>query len=191
MTMQSQRGGGDIAPIYPQPGCRGKWVASPTFRSTNPPWNTCYPLYRRVGGPWGRSADRPARSESLYRLRTPGHLRAVVALTAWFYLFRLSVDLNFECDRCTPLSNHLASRVYLFLPTNQPCNTYRCIQSTYPQCTPFCARVLKWTSNRAVHCTKYRWCHVNSPVLFILVLTVSDSNVLHLFWMMTVGFFRE
>lgn len=157
-----------------------------------PPGNTRCPLYRRMGEPWGRSADRSGGSESLYRLRTPGHLRAVVALTARFslYLF-LAVDLQFECDRFTPLSSHLASRVYVFLPTNQPCNTYRRIPSTYPQCTPFCARVLKWTSNRAVHCIKYRWCHVNSPVLFISVNIVSDSNVLHLFWMTTVGFFRE
>jgi len=69
-------------------------VVSPTLRSSYPPGNTCYPLYRKMGGPWGRSADRPARSESLYRLRTPGHLRAVVALTAKFYLFCLSSRLT-------------------------------------------------------------------------------------------------
>ena len=48
-----------------------------------PPGKTRYPLYRRLGGPQGRSEwvrkispptgirspDRPARSESLYRLR--------------------------------------------------------------------------------------------------------------------------
>jgi len=96
MTMQAQRGGGGIAPTHPQPGCREKWVVSPTLQSSYPPGNTCYPLYRRMGGPWGggRSAERPARSESLYRLRTPGHLRAVVALTAWFYLFCLSSRLS-------------------------------------------------------------------------------------------------
>jgi len=51
-----------------------------------PPGKTWYPLYRRVGGPQGRSGrvrkiftppgfdppDRPARSESLYRLSYPG-----------------------------------------------------------------------------------------------------------------------
>jgi hypothetical protein len=48
------------------------------------PRKTRYPLYRRLGGPQGwsgsenllptgiRSPDRPARSESLYRLRSPG-----------------------------------------------------------------------------------------------------------------------
>ena len=50
-----------------------------------PPGKTQYPLYRRLGGPQGRSRrvqkissltgigspDRPARNESLYRLRYP------------------------------------------------------------------------------------------------------------------------
>jgi len=53
--------------------------------TTLPPGKTRYPLYRRLGGPQGlygrmrkispptgiRSPDRPARSESLYRLRSP------------------------------------------------------------------------------------------------------------------------
>jgi hypothetical protein len=47
------------------------------------PGKTRYPLYRRLGGLQGRSElvqkisphrDRPARSESLYRLRYPGPL---------------------------------------------------------------------------------------------------------------------
>jgi hypothetical protein len=50
-----------------------------------PPGKTRYPLYRRLGGPKGRSGrvrkillhrdsipDRPAHSESLYRLSYPG-----------------------------------------------------------------------------------------------------------------------
>ena len=57
--------------------------------ATLPPGKTRYPLYRRLGGPQGRSGrvrkispptgirspDRPARSESLYRLLYPNHLR--------------------------------------------------------------------------------------------------------------------
>jgi hypothetical protein len=47
-----------------------------------PPGKTQYPSYRRLAGwtgaeippPGIRSPDRPARSESLYRLRYPGHL---------------------------------------------------------------------------------------------------------------------
>ena len=57
-----------------------------------PPGKTRYPLYRRLGGPQGRtgrirknlipagirSTDRPARSESLYRLSYPGRTRICV-----------------------------------------------------------------------------------------------------------------
>ena len=53
------------------------------------PGKTRYPLYKRLGGPQGRSGqvwkislptgitspDRPARSESLYRLSYPGPLK--------------------------------------------------------------------------------------------------------------------
>jgi hypothetical protein len=56
-----------------------------------PPGKTRYPLYNRLGGPQGRSRrvreisspatgilspDRPARSQSLYRLSYPARLRA-------------------------------------------------------------------------------------------------------------------
>jgi hypothetical protein len=58
-----------------------------------PPGKTRYPLYRRLGGPQGRSGrvrkispqpefffcspDRPVRSQSLYRLSDPAHISAV------------------------------------------------------------------------------------------------------------------
>ena len=61
--------------------------------AASPPGKTRYPLYRRLGGPQGwsgrvrkisphtgiRSPDRPARSESLYRLSYPGRLLACLA----------------------------------------------------------------------------------------------------------------
>ena len=64
----------------------GEGSASRPDRSL-PPGKTRYPLYRRLGGPQGlvwtgaenvthtgiRSPDRPARSQSLYRLRYPAH----------------------------------------------------------------------------------------------------------------------
>ena len=62
---------------------RGEWSAARPGR-TLPPGKTRYPFYRRLGGPQGWSGraenlapagigspDRPARSESLYRLRYP------------------------------------------------------------------------------------------------------------------------
>jgi hypothetical protein len=68
-----------------------------------PPGMTRYPLYRMLGRPQGRSGrvlkispptgirspDRPARSESLYRLRCPGPLYSVVR------------SLNVFCGGCT------------------------------------------------------------------------------------------
>jgi hypothetical protein len=57
-----------------------------------PPGKTRYPLYRRLGGPKGRSGrvrkispptrirspDRPARSQSLYRLSYLTHINIVI-----------------------------------------------------------------------------------------------------------------
>jgi len=60
----------------------GEGSASRPGRSL-PPGKTRYLLYRRLGGPQSRSGqvrkispppDRPARSQSLYRLRYPAHL---------------------------------------------------------------------------------------------------------------------
>ena len=62
------------------------WVVNATPRSLYPREKTRYPLYRKLGGPQGRSGrvrkilppigirspDRPASSESLYRLSYPG-----------------------------------------------------------------------------------------------------------------------
>ena len=62
------------------------WVVNATLRPLYPPGKTRYPLYRRLGGPQGRSGqvrkispptgirspDRPARSQSLYRLSYRG-----------------------------------------------------------------------------------------------------------------------
>jgi len=67
---------------------RGQGSASRHGRSL-PPGKNRYPLYRRLCGPQGRSGqvgkispptgirsqDRPARSQSLYRLSYPAHMR--------------------------------------------------------------------------------------------------------------------
>ena len=66
----------------------GGWLANATPPAALPPGKTRYPLYGRLVGPQGRSGrvrkispptgirppDRPARSESLYRLSYPGPL---------------------------------------------------------------------------------------------------------------------
>ena len=63
----------------------GEWSAARPGR-TLPPGKSGYPFYRRLGGPQGRPGraeksrphrdsilDRPARSQSLYRLSCPAH----------------------------------------------------------------------------------------------------------------------
>jgi hypothetical protein len=74
--------GRSIALLFLDLGARRGWVAA------LPPGKTQYPLYRRLGGPQGRSGrvrkispptgirspDRPARSQSLYRLSYPAPL---------------------------------------------------------------------------------------------------------------------
>ena len=89
---KAQRGSRCIALLFLQPrrymGVGGQRYALAPL----PPVKTRYPLYRRLGGPQGRSGrvrkippptairspDRPARSESLYRLRFPGPILTCV-----------------------------------------------------------------------------------------------------------------
>jgi len=87
----AHRGSRVIALLFLDYGTRmGEGSASRPGRSL-PTGNTRYPLYRRLGGSqgrsglvqkispptWIRSPDRPARSQSLCRLRYPAHPRSV------------------------------------------------------------------------------------------------------------------
>ena len=80
----AQRVGRGIALLFHDLGTRRGCVVSSTPRPTLPPGKTQHPLHRRLGGPQGRSGraenlvptgirspDRPARSQSLYRLSYP------------------------------------------------------------------------------------------------------------------------
>ena len=77
----AQRVGRVIALLFHDRGTRRRWPVSSTPRSHfTPPGKTRYPLYRRLGGPQGRSGraekSRPhrlARSQLLYRLSYPAH----------------------------------------------------------------------------------------------------------------------
>jgi hypothetical protein len=96
-----------------------------------PQGKTRYPLYRRLGGPQGQSGqaqeisppkrirypDRPARSQSLYRLSYPAHLILLTLKNYYLYcLFYDSVVSN--RNTFTLLSN-------LFLLCNKHNNTQR------------------------------------------------------------------
>jgi hypothetical protein len=75
------QGGRGIALLFQDLSARRGWVVSSTPRPHFTPGKTRYPLYRRLGGPQGRSGwaenlaptgirspDPPVRSQSLYRL---------------------------------------------------------------------------------------------------------------------------
>ena len=83
----AHRGSRGIALPFHDHGTRRGEGSTARPDSTLPPGKTRYPLYRRLGGPQVRSGqvrkislptgirspDRPARSQSLYRLRYPAH----------------------------------------------------------------------------------------------------------------------
>ena len=83
----AHRGSRGIALPFYDHGTRRGWGVSVTPRPYFTPGKTRYPLYRRLGGPQGRSGevgkscpptgirspDRPARSQSLYRLSYRAH----------------------------------------------------------------------------------------------------------------------
>jgi hypothetical protein len=64
-----------------------------------PPGKTRYPLYRRLGGPQGRSgwAERPARSQTLYRLSYRARIRFLYIYISLFieYTGDVSPDKNY------------------------------------------------------------------------------------------------
>jgi len=84
----AHRGSRGIALLFLDHGTRRGWGVSVTPRLLLTPGKTRYPLYRKLGGPQGRSGqvrenlaptgirspDRPARSQSLHRLRYPAHM---------------------------------------------------------------------------------------------------------------------
>jgi hypothetical protein len=84
----------------------GEGSASRPGRSL-PPGKTRYPLFRRLGGPHGRSVqarkispptgirfpDRPARSQSLYRLRYPAHWVSIGTAFNWHRVLQFAVHL--------------------------------------------------------------------------------------------------
>ena len=66
----AHRGSRGIALPFHDHGNRRKWGVSVTPRSLFTPWKTWYPLYRRLGGPQGRSGQ--VRKNSPPRDSIPG-----------------------------------------------------------------------------------------------------------------------
>ena len=109
----------------------GEWSAARSGR-TLPPGKSQYPLYRRLGGPQGRSGQaenlappgfdpriRPARIQSLYRLSYPAHIHThththtqMILCYSYTYNMIVMIFKNFNvlcksntcCSQCT--TNH-------------------------------------------------------------------------------------
>ena len=110
-----------------------------------PPGKTRYPLYRRLGGPQGRSGrvrkispptgirspDRPVRSESLYRLSYPGPFYLYTDRN--FQYFSYTVPQLGSSNRNTSTLIRSSSNASIRLPKPQhyyPYNTLYCHNTT-------------------------------------------------------------
>ena len=109
----AQRGSRSIALPFLDHGTRRGLEVSVTQRPLFTPGKTRYPLYRRLGGPHGRSGQVPkisppteirfpacpGRSQSLYRLRYPAHTvtTGTTLLSRWKHLAILQVSIKTGC----------------------------------------------------------------------------------------------
>ena len=125
----------------------GEWSAARPGR-TLPPGKTRYPLYRRLGGPVGRSGrvrkclaptgirspNRPARSESLYRLSYPGPRKQNKYIKKKIYRVR---DRTRGYTACIWTLLITRTRHINFVPMSTDLHTlYGCVSSTCLTVTP-------------------------------------------------------
>jgi len=139
----AHRGSRGIALLFLDHGTRRGWGVSVTPRSLFTPGKSRYPLYRRLGGPQGRSGkvrkispptgirspDRPARSQSLYRRHYPVHVHTLGPLKLFFLRFKINVltvnlighfrEVPSEADRSIARSPHCKHTV-IRIRTNDP-----------------------------------------------------------------------
>ena len=107
----AHRGSRGITLLFLDHGTRRGWGVSVTHRPLFTPWKDPVPILQEAGlapGPvWTgaenltptgfRSPDRPARSQSLYRLRYPVHRRIYSPLLQFFLRVRLRKNNNCNC----------------------------------------------------------------------------------------------
>ena len=99
---------------------RGEGSASRPGRSVPPGKKTRYPLYRRLSGPQDRSGqvreispltgirspDRPARSQSLYRLRYPAHRLTIAQRKHFSFLPLHSAQPSLQTANLNAVNRH-------------------------------------------------------------------------------------
>jgi hypothetical protein len=129
-----------------------RWVDNTTPRPLYPPGKTRYPLYRRLGGPQDRSGqgrkisaptgirspDRPARSDSLYRIFSISIWNVYMAwkLLSWRY--------SVTCKSFFPLKSVLSENRYAYKGKNNVKVSFRLhICEVFSSLNIFHNRVLK------------------------------------------------
>jgi len=113
----------------------GEGSASRLGRSL-PPRKTRYPLYRKLGEPQDpsvlvrklsftglRSPDRPARSQSLYRLRCPDHISNTVLFIKSFEKIRHMIQ-RLTWRSPAPLHTYKYIHKYRDTQAHRPINTH-------------------------------------------------------------------
>jgi len=136
----AQRVGRGIALLFHDRGTRrGEWSAARPGRNL-PPGKTRYPFYRRLGGPQGRSGraenlvptgisipDRPARSQSLYRLSYPAHiLQSINKLLSYNQLQKVARQSRLSVVKFRNVASRKDMTAYV---------TYDDIPTNYSKCT--------------------------------------------------------
>jgi hypothetical protein len=126
--MKASKGSRGIALLFLNLSAKWRWVVNATPQPALPLGKTQYVLYRRLGRPPGtvwmgaenlaptgiRSPDRPASSESLYRLRYPN---PPILNCMYIYFILQSVYWTFCCLH--------ADQILLMLPAlQQACATW-------------------------------------------------------------------
>jgi len=132
----AQRGGRGIALLFQDLGARWSEGSAARPGRTLPLGKTRYPLYRRLGGHQGRSGraenltptgirspDRPARSQSLYRLSYPAHF--TYAYTMLYSIYYRVCSTNKLLRRMMSVYQHNNQQVtYFRYIAYKPCQTF-------------------------------------------------------------------
>ena len=134
----------------------GEWSAARSGR-TLLPGKTQYPLYRRLGGPQGRSgraenlappgfdpSDRPARSQSLYRLSYPAHQTHITYARfcqSRFYSWYKYICWNYEQINHQQDTNYVFLGHYVLFALNLPIPSKQAMSVI---CQAFVSQVWRW-----------------------------------------------
>jgi len=136
----AHRGSRGIALPFHDHGTRRRWGVSVTSRPLFTPGKDPVPIVQEAGwapvsvwtdaenlAPTGiRSPDRPARSQSLYRLCYPAHIRwiwmAPRQLASWSVCYQSNTQISIHAN--IKHLHHLTTTTYIFIPQSLNCQAF-------------------------------------------------------------------